>query len=170
MTTATHPSACSLAELEREAPSTRSLLAAVPADKLGWRPHERSMTLGELSNHVATNFGVIAGFLSADAFDFEDAESVPVPESVDEILANFDAGVDAARTALSRWSEADLAAVWNASKGGQPLMTLSRAVGVRMLMFSHMYHHRGQLSVYLRLLDAPVPSVYGPTADVNPFE
>lgn len=169
-TTATPPAAAAfLAELEQESQSTRALLQAVPADKLEWSPHERSFSLGKMASHVATIPGQLSEMLQADTFDFADADGVTQPASQAELLTAFDAGLADARTALNRWTSEDLAADWSVAKAGTHIMTVPRAAAIRTLLLNHLYHHRGQLTVYLRLLNVPLPSVYGPTADVDPF-
>ncbi|MCB9897990.1 MAG: DinB family protein [Planctomycetes bacterium] len=158
-----------IAELDQEAGTTRRLLAAVPGEHLDWTPHERSFSLRRLAGHTAQIPGLLAAMLAEPSFDF--ARRTPSDEvaSVDELLATFDASVAAARQQLERWSADDLAATWTVLSDGKPLMTLPRGAAVRSMLFNHLYHHRGQLTVYLRMLDVPLPSIYGPTADENPF-
>jgi uncharacterized damage-inducible protein DinB len=159
-----------ISELEQEAKSTRRVLERVPADKLDWQPHPKSMKLGQLALHVANLPGAFARMGRLDSFDASQAKfTPPMPESVDEILSTLETGIADARTFLSELDDQTAFAPWRFTHGEQELMTLPKLGLVRTLMFNHMYHHRGQLVVYLRLLDIPLPSVYGPSADENPF-
>ena len=159
-----------IAELEHEAKSTRRVLERVPADKLDWQPHPKSMKLGQLALHVANLPGAFSRMGRFDSFDASQANfTPPMPESVDQIVSTLDTGVADARAFLSELDDQTAFAPWRFHRGEQEIMTLPKLGLVRTLMFNHMYHHRGQLVVYLRLLDIPLPSVYGPTADENPF-
>jgi uncharacterized damage-inducible protein DinB len=159
-----------ISELEQEAKTTRRVLERVPADKLDWQPHPKSMKLGQLALHVANLPGAFSRMGRLDSFDASQARfSPPMPQSVDELVPTLETGVADARTFLSELDEETAMAPWRFMNGERELMNLPRLGLVRTLMFNHMYHHRGQLVVYLRLLDVPVPSVYGPTADENPF-
>jgi uncharacterized damage-inducible protein DinB len=156
-------------ELEQEAQTTRRVLARVPDDKLTWKPHPKSMCLGELAQHVATIPGSISGMASLDGYDVENFTAQPQPESAVALVATLDRNVAQAKAALSATVDADMMTSWSFRMGGRPLMTLPRIGVYRTILLNHLYHHRGQLSVYLRLLDVPVPSIYGPSADENPF-
>ncbi|MCB0358440.1 MAG: DinB family protein [Bdellovibrionales bacterium] len=159
-----------IAELQQEAETTRALLAAVPESSFDWSPHAKSMSIGKLATHVATIPGKIMQMLDGDSFDMSSIEPVPSSYRTPEALVScFDDGVRSACEILSRWDENKLDGMWQFTADGKPFMEKARKSWVRMLVLNHLYHHRGQLSVYLRLLDVPVPSVYGPTADVNPF-
>lgn len=159
-----------IAELENEAQATHRMLDRVPGDKLTWRPHPKSMTLGQLALHVATTCGSVSNFLEVEAFDVTDADFTPAqPESKEEIMTKF---VEAQATAKQRLEALDnerAMSDWKLTKGGDELWSLPKIALARTLMFNHLYHHRGQLSVYLRLLDVPVPVTYGRSADENPF-
>jgi uncharacterized damage-inducible protein DinB len=158
-----------ITELEQEAGSTRKLLERVPGNKLGWRPHPKSMTLGQLAHHVAS-MPNISGFVEADGLDVATiAFQNPQPASRDEILRTFEASLEAARTRLSGLDDGAAAESWRLHKAGAELFTIPKIAVLRNLMFNHWYHHRGQLTVYLRLLDVPLPVIYGRTADENPF-
>jgi len=157
-----------LAELDQEAGVTRKLLERVPADKLDWRPHPRSMSLGQLAMHIATIPGRITGMANVDVFEFAGINP-PALGTTAEILSALEAGLAEARTILASMDDARLMAVWTARKDGKTMMALPRIAVLRAIMLNHWYHHRGQLTVYLRMLDVPVPSVYGPSADENPF-
>ncbi len=159
-----------LSELEQEAATTRRLLERVPHDQLGWRPHARSMTLGRLALHVAEIPEAFARILTPDGVDFAKADFRASEPAADvDLPAALDGSVVAARAWLSQLDADRAAAIWRASLGGREILAAPRIALVRALMFNHWYHHRGQLSVYLRLLDVPVPSIYGPSADENPF-
>jgi uncharacterized damage-inducible protein DinB len=155
-------------ELEQEAKTTRRVLQRVPEDKLSWKPHEKSMSLGKLARHVATAPGFLAGAAAQDVFEFK-GQGPSEAKTKKELLDAFDQNVAAAKETLKKIDDARLMASWQATGGGKTLMTIPRIAMIRALVMNHTYHHRGQLSVYLRLLDVPVPSIYGPSADESPF-
>ena len=157
-----------LQEFDREAATTRRVLERVPTDKLAWQPHAKSMSLGALALHTAMVPGHICNWATVDEFQFT-GEKEPVAASTAEILAAHDASVKQAKDIVAGLGDAGLAANWKASAGGKALFEMPKAALVRTIALNHWYHHRGQLSVYLRLLDVPVPSIYGPSADENPF-
>jgi uncharacterized damage-inducible protein DinB len=157
-----------LAELEREAQTTRRVLERVPTDKLAFKPHPKSMSLGELAFHVASTPGFIAEASKASPHELN-GDRPPAPTSTKEILAAFDASVAGAKKTLQETSDDDALSTWKLTKGGKELFSSPKIGLFRAIMLNHTYHHRGQLSVYLRLLDVPVPSIYGPSADENPF-
>jgi uncharacterized damage-inducible protein DinB len=158
-----------IAELEREAQTTRRVLERVPTDKLAWKPHAKSMTLGRLAQHVATIPGSISGWARLDSFEVENFSRPPELESTVAILAAFEESVAQAKTNLAATDDAAMMKDWSFRMGSNPIMTIPRIGVFRTILLNHLYHHRGQLSVYLRLLDVPVPSIYGPSADENPF-
>lgn len=159
-----------IVELEQESRSTRRLLELVPADKLAWRPHDKSMSLGQLANHVATIPGRISGMLSGNGFDAKTATfSPPQATSVSEILGSLDQGIADAKKILGAMTAEDAAGPWTLTSGERVIFTLPRLGIARSMLFNHWYHHRGQLTVYLRLLDVPLPVTYGRSADTNPF-
>ena len=155
-------------ELEQEAKTTRRVLERVPADKLAWRPHPKSMSLGQLALHVASSPGNVATIAKESV---QNPPSFAQPEATTsaELLAAHDASIALAKAALSGWNDAKLMETWTMSANGKTMMSMPRIGMVRAIMLNHWYHHRGQLTVYLRLLGVPVPSVYGPSADENPF-
>ena len=155
-------------EFEAEAKTTRRVLERVPSDKLAWTPHAKSMSLGRLAMHLASAPSAISGWPVADQFEFGGAPP-PVPTCTDDIVAAHDSGVERVKENLHKIGDAGLGTAWTASKGGKTLMTMPKAAVLRALLMNHTSHHRGQLSVYLRLLDVPVPPIYGPSADENPF-
>lgn len=155
-------------ELEQEAKTTRRVLERVPADKLAWKPHPKSMSLGQLALHVAGSPGNVAQLLAANR-DQPPSFGQPEAKTCDEVLAAHDASVASATAALKGWDDGKLMETWSMSAGGKTMMAMPRVGMVRAIMLNHWYHHRGQLTVYLRLLGVPLPSVYGPSADENPF-
>jgi len=157
-----------LTEFEMEAKTTRRVLERVPADKLSWRPHPKSMSLGELALHVAGSPAVICGWCTEDETNFT-GEKTPEPTSTGDILATHDKGVTTVKESLTKVGDEGMKSMWTAKAGGATLMTMPKASLVRAIVLNHWIHHRGQLSVYLRLLDVAVPSIYGPSADENPF-
>lgn len=157
-----------LAELEQESHATRRLLERVPENRMSWRPHPRSFSLGQIALHVASLPGGISSMAHQDSFQlpvFEQREAA----SRAELLETLEQAIATAREMLGRMSDDHLAGTWTLHDTGEVLMQIPRAALLRSLMLNHWYHHRGQLTVYLRLLDVPLPSTYGPTADVNPF-
>ena len=158
-----------LAELEQEAQTTRRVLERIPQAHLSWRPHPKSMSLGQLALHVATVPGNVAELAAMDTIpeppNFVQAEAA----TASELLPSLKESVAKARRALGEFDDARMGAIWRLQSGGKDIMAMPRVALVRAIMLNHWYHHRGQLLVYLRLLDLSVPSVYGPTADENPF-
>ncbi|HVF44558.1 MAG TPA: DinB family protein [Pyrinomonadaceae bacterium] len=154
------------AELRQEAATTRRLLERVPEDKLGWKPHEKSMTLGRLAGHVAELPSLLGPVLAAEGLDFASGQYVPLnATSVAELLEKFDKNISEGVEGLKGMDDARAFEKWRLSSGDRVIFEGPRAAVVRGLVFNHVMHHRGQLSVYLRLLDVPLPSIYGPTAD-----
>jgi uncharacterized damage-inducible protein DinB len=159
-----------LMEFDREAGTTRKCLERVPDDKFGWAPHARSMTAGKLAWHLATIPAQIGGAVLAPGLDFAAApKQPPVPATTKEIVETFNSGVDSVKKALASVDDAMAMAEWTLSMAGRVIVVMPRIAFVRNILLNHSYHHRGQLTVYLRLLDVPVPSIYGPSADDNPF-
>ena len=160
-----------LGELETETATTRRVLERVPSDKLTWKPHPKSMSLGELALHVAMSPGYIAeGWACQDTIDFGKGGGKPAePTSTQEILAAHDDSVQKTKSALAKIGDDGLRQQWTATMNGATVFHMPKGALVRTIVLNHTYHHRGQLSVYLRLLDVPVPSIYGPSADESPF-
>jgi uncharacterized damage-inducible protein DinB len=157
-----------VAEVRREAETTRRVLERVPEGKLSWAPHAKSMSLGTLALHVATVPGAIAGLVS------DPTSEVPTfvrPEATSraQLLSALDTSIATATQKLASWEEAYLDAEWKMTQAGNTLLALPRIEMIRSVMLNHWYHHRGQLTVYLRLLEIPVPSVFGRSADDNRF-
>ena len=159
-----------LTEIREEAAITKRVLERVPPDRLSWRPHPKSMSLGQLALHVATIPAGIAKLAQLDEFDASQANfDPPAPGDVKEIHDVFDQSVQAAEDCLTGMSEQQALASWRLTARGKELLCKPRTWLLRSIMLNHWYHHRGQLSVYLRLLDVPVPVIYGRSADENPF-
>jgi len=158
-----------LQELEQEAQTTRRVLERVPDDRLTWRPHRKARTLGELALHVAMVPGAVAQLIAspspAQAPNFTD----PSPTSASELVPALDESIATARKVLGPLDDAALNSMWKLMAGERQLFEVPRAGLLRSVMLNHWYHHRGQLTTYLRELDVEIPSIYGPSADENPF-
>jgi uncharacterized damage-inducible protein DinB len=159
-----------LAELESEAAITRRVLERVPEGKGDWKPHAKSMPMGRLASLVATMPGWIAMMLTQDEFDVAAPGAAATPAKTNaELLAAFDASVARSREALKKTNDAHLETTWRMLARGHVVAENTRYENLRSGVLNHLAHHRGQLTVYLRLNDVPVPSVYGPTADEAVF-
>jgi uncharacterized damage-inducible protein DinB len=158
-----------LAELEQEAATTRRVLERIPQEHLSWKPHPRSMSLGQLALHVATVPGNVAEFAAPDTVPVPPSFVQPEAATAAELVPALTESVAKAKRALGSYDDAKMGAMWRLQNNGREVMAMPRVAFVRAIMLNHWYHHRGQLLVYLRLLNLPVPSVYGPTADENPF-
>jgi uncharacterized damage-inducible protein DinB len=158
-----------LVELEQEASTTRRVLERIPQEHLSWKPHPKSMSLGQLALHVATVPGMVAELAAMDTVPGPSAFVQPEAATSGELVPSLTESVASARRALGGFDDAKMGATWRLQYGGREVMAMPRVAFVRAIMLNHWYHHRGQLLVYLRLLNLPVPSVYGPTADENPF-
>jgi uncharacterized damage-inducible protein DinB len=157
-------------EIEQEAATTRRVLERVPHDKMAWQPHPKSMTLGRLSHHVATIPGFFGKVLQGSSYDVNDfKDETREPASAAELVQLLDNSMVEARQLVRMLTDENAMAPWSFKRAGVVMMTAPRIVLVRSLMLNHWYHHRGQLSVNLRLLGVPVPAIYGPSADENPF-
>ncbi len=155
-----------LGELENEAKVTRQLLERVPAEKFDWKPHEKSMTFGRLAVHCAEMFGWTKETLKSDVLDFATMDFTPYePKTNEELLAFFDEHIANAQIILGETSDETFMTDWTMRNGDQVYMTMPKVAVMRTFVMNHIIHHRGQLSVYLRLNDIPVPSIYGPSAD-----
>ena len=157
-------------ELRQEAITTRRLLERVPQEKLSWKPHPTSMSLGRLSLHVASIPGDVSRLAQLDAFDASDANFVP-PEanSVNQLLTALDDSVNTAESYLAGLDNKAATDTWRLTLRGEEVFSMPRIGMLRTILLNHWYHHRGQLAVYLRLLEVPVPVIYGRSADENPF-
>jgi uncharacterized damage-inducible protein DinB len=154
-----------LAEFDHEMATTRRLLERVPDDRLPWKPHERSMSFGRLATHISHLPLWGDTILNRPQFDLAETPMSPPDEpSRASLLSAFDGHVRATRAALDK-TDAELVALWILKRGGQEMFAMPRVAAFRSFVLYHMVHHRGQLSVYLRLNGIPVPSMYGPSAD-----
>ena len=158
-----------LMELDQEAATTRRVLERLPEEKLSFRPHPKSMSLGQLALHVATTPGGVAKLASGEGLDSPPAFKQDEATSRQQVLDALEASLAEARELVGAMDDARAMSTWSMSHGGQVIMAMPRVALLRAIMLNHWYHHRGQLTVYMRLLDVPLPSVYGPTADENPF-
>jgi len=158
-----------LQELEQEAQTTRRVLERVPQAHLGWKPHEKSMSLGQLAMHVAQVPGAVAALAAQDSPSVPSEFKQAPATSAAELLPTLEQSVAKARAVLGGFDDQAMLSTWRLMNGTQEVMAMPRVAVVRAIMLNHWYHHRGQLSVYLRQLNVPVPSIYGPSADENPF-
>ena len=158
-----------LPEFDHEMANTRKALERAPEDKFGWKPHEKSMTLGRLATHVAELSGWVPTTLESESFDFAPPGAAPFqPKTAGsraELLEVFDKNVAVARAAIGAASDAQWMAPWSLLQGGRTIFSMPRIAVLRSMVMNHTIHHRGQLAVYLRLNDVPVPALYGPSAD-----
>lgn len=161
-----------IGELKHESSMTRKMLERVPLDPQdpalnGWKPHEKSMTLGRLATHVADLTHWISDIIYIDDYDFKKHYNPdpPIANTMDELLDIFQIHLDKAVADLLTMSDEDFAKSWTVRRGEQHLFSTPKKISIRAWGFNHLYHHRGQLSVYLRLLEVPVPGMYGPSAD-----
>jgi uncharacterized damage-inducible protein DinB len=157
-----------LQELEHEAQTTRRVLERVPGDRLAWKPHDKSMSLGQLALHVATVPGTVAEMSQHSPFQIPEFTQ-PGASNAAELVPALEQSVATAREILRGLDDAALARPWRVVSGDQEVMVMPVGAVLRSIMLNHWYHHRGQLSVYLRQVGAKVPSIYGPSADENPF-
>ena len=156
-----------LPEFDQEMANTRRVLERVPDDKFGWKPHDKSWSMGELASHIANMIGWAEPTMNATSFDLASvtpAEMNRAAKSQKELLSWFDANVAKVRPALAK-SDADYFVPWSLKRGAQVMFTMPRVVCVRSFVMNHVIHHRAQLTVYLRLNNIPVPGLYGPSAD-----
>ena len=158
-----------LMEMDQEGQTTKRVLDRIPENKLTWKPHPKAFSLGQLALHIAAAPGALAAAVAADSFEvpsFAQAEA----KTLQEVLDAFAKSQEAAKALLNKMDDAKMMAMWSLTKNGKAVMAVPRIGFIRSIMLNHIYHHRGQLSVYLRMLDVPVPSIYGPSADENPFQ
>ncbi len=157
-------------ELEQEGKTTRRVLERVPDASLAWKPHAKSLSLGQLALHIARINGGISAMGVEDTFQMSpNAFQFAAPASTQEILESFDNGLAQAKERIGAMDDAKIMGMWAMKGGDKTVMSMPRLALYRAILCSHQYHHRGQLTVYLRLLDVEVPSIYGPSADENPF-
>ena len=158
-----------LTEFEIQAPITRRFLERLPEDKLTWKPHEKSMTAGQLAYHIAFVPGGVIRFLQNNPAQAPDFATFPQPASIKEVLSIFDEGVAAVHEILPTFDDAAMNETWRMMAGGREVLAQPRAQFLRDVMLSHWYQHRGQFSVYLRILNVAVPASWGPSADEPPL-
>jgi len=155
-----------MAELQQEAAATRKCLERIPAETFDWKPHEKSMTMSRLATHVAEMVGWVKDTVENPELDFATMDYKPfAPETTAELVEYFDAQYAAATESLKNVSDAVMMENWKMRNGEKIYVDLPRVQVMRGFIFNHIVHHRGQLSVYLRLRDIPVPPIYGPSAD-----
>ena len=157
-----------LMELDQEAQTTKRVLDRIPEDKLAWKPHPKSFSLGQLALHIASVPGSVAAAAVPDSMEAP-SFSQPEPKNRQEVLDTFSRSLENAKDTLNKMDDARLMSMWSLTKNGKVLMSVPRIGFIRSILMNHNYHHRGQLSVYLRMLGVPVPSIYGPSADETPF-
>jgi uncharacterized damage-inducible protein DinB len=158
-----------LPEFDQEMQNTRKTLERVPDDKWGWKPHEKSGTVGWMSSHIATMPGWIGVTIKTDELDYAPVNGPayvpPKIENRQQLLAEFDKNAVEARAALASVSDADMMKEWTLLAGGQKILAMPKIACIRSMVLNHIIHHRAQLTVYYRLLGIPVPGLYGPSAD-----
>jgi uncharacterized damage-inducible protein DinB len=157
-----------LQELEQEAITTRRVLQRVPDEHLAWKPHAKSMSLGELALHVAQTPGGIAELATKNPYQLHEFQQASATSSA-ELMSAYEESLSKARAILGGFDDSALEKTWRLLSGDKEIMAMPVGALLRSIMLNHWYHHRGQLTVYLRELGIPVPSVYGPSADENPF-
>lgn len=155
-----------IAEIERESASTQKMLERVPEDKFEWRPHEKSMTLKALATHIANLAGMPGLVVTLDYLDFAEGKvKRPIINNTMDLVKVLNEGTKISVDALKSTKEEDLNKTWVLRHGEHVILEAPRGAAIRSFALNHLIHHRGQLSVYLRLLDVPVPGMYGPSAD-----
>jgi uncharacterized damage-inducible protein DinB len=158
-----------LPEYDHEVATTRKLLERVPDDRLGWKPHDRSMSIGQLASHLATMLSWGSMTLNQSEIDLSGPYNPPDLKTRADLLASFDKEASTTRAALAEKSDPEMMAMWSLKREGKTIFSMPKVAVLRSFVMNHMIHHRGQLSVYLRLNDVPVPSMYGPSADEGQF-
>ncbi len=158
-----------LQELEEEARTTRRVLERVPDNKLTWRPHEKARSLGELAMHVAIVPGAVAELIASPSPAQVPQFTDPITRSASELVSTLEESIAKAKRVLGGVADATLMETWRMVQGEREVFAVPRVALLRSIMLNHWYHHRGQLTVYLRELDVAIPSIYGPSADENPF-
>jgi uncharacterized damage-inducible protein DinB len=157
-----------LQEFEAQAPITGKFLERLPEDKLTWKPHHKSMSAGQLAYHLAFVPGGVVRFVQNNPAQAPEFGDFPQPASRQEILKTFLESIAAVRSLLPRFDDAAMKEIWRMVAGGREVLAQPRAAFLRDVMLSHWYQHRGQFSVYLRMLDVAVPASWGPSADEPP--
>ncbi len=162
-----------LSEFDQEMAGTRRTLERVPMEKFDWKPHEKSMSMGSLATHLSNLPSWTSYTLDSGSLDLAPGgvplPTATIPESAAGLLEAFDNNVATARAAIARTTDQEFVKMWQLQRNGVTLLTLPKVAVLRGFVLNHNIHHRAQLGVYLRLNDIPVPSIYGPSADENPF-
>ena len=156
------------AEFEEQAPITRKFLERLPEDKLTWKPHEKSMSAGQLALHIARIPGGVVRFVQQNPAQAPDFKNVPQPSSLREVLSTFEESIGAVKSLLLKFDDATMLETWRMVQGDREVVAIPRAQFMRDIMLNHWYQHRGQFSVYLRVLNVAVPASWGPSADELP--
>lgn len=151
-------------DLDFQLSSTRRMLEAIPEEHWGWRPHVKSMTVGEVANHIVFLLGMADAVVRRDAFDLT-GEEIQTASGREELLRHFDERAATLRASVATRAAEEWSDPWQLTRGDVVLRSMPRGLALRIAAISHLVHHRGQLSVFLRLLDTPVPGLYGPSAD-----
>jgi len=152
-------------ELNQQAANTKKVLERIPQDKLTWKPHEKSTAIGRLGMHIAELPNTIVRTIETESFDYAAAPFKPVfPNTTAEIMETFEKSLSKATELLEKTSDDQLQAIWKALRAGQLVWEMPKGAVIRNTL-NHIIHHRGQLTVFLRLLDVPIPNTFGPTAD-----
>lgn len=159
-----------LMELDQETAATQRVLERVPEEHLKWKPHQKSMSIGQLALHIATIPGAIAGMVSQEGLEFPGFRKQAQPASKAEILQALNNSAASAKEILGKLDDQKAMSTWRMTRQGKELMAVPKIGVVRVILLNHLYHHRGQMTVYLRLLNVPVPAVYGDSADEHPFD
>jgi uncharacterized damage-inducible protein DinB len=157
-----------LAEFEVQAPVTRKFLERLPGDKLTWKPHNKSLSAGQLAYHLASVPGGIVRFVQNNPAQAPESFHFPQPTNREEILKTLEESITTVRSVLPKFDDAAMNETWRMVAGGREVLAQPRAESLRDLMLSHWYQHRGQFSVYLRMLDVAVPASWGPSGDEPP--
>ena len=158
-----------LPEFDQEMANTRKILERVPEDKLSYKPHEKSMTLGRLAGHVAELPSWAAHTLKVEVLELQPGQQAFSPKSTRELLDKFDESTKEARETISGTSDEELRKTWTMNYAGKTILSMPRSAVLRSVVMNHLIHHRAQLGVYLRLLDVEIPGMYGPSADEAKF-
>jgi len=159
-----------IAELDREGKSTARILERVPREKFAWKPHEKSMSLGQLAFHIANLPNAALRMLREGRVEVGKARPAADPDETQNLVEVFQRNLVTLKSALLETSDAALMERFSFTRDGEPLTSFPKLGMLRTVLLNHTYHHRGQLTVYLRLLDIPVPAMYGRSADESAFD
>ena len=154
-----------LLEFDEEMPGIRKILERVPETNFSWKPHEKSMTLGRLASHIAELPARCATIITTENYVRQPGNAPFLASSSAELVSRFDTTSSEARTALAALSEDQLSVIWSLKMGDRTMASMPRVMAIRRVFMNHLIHHRAQLGVFLRLLDVPIPGMYGPSAD-----